>query len=71
MTKDEELTIVEMRALRDMLEQAKKDIHTLLEFYDCPRDFDYAMGELVKKIDEEIKPRWKGGTDVVQKNTAT
>lgn len=53
---DEEL---ELRALRDMLDQAKKDIKTLLEFYDCPRDFDFAMASLVQEIEEQIKPRYK------------
>ena len=70
-TKDEELTIVEMRALREMVESLKKDISTLCDFISTTTLMTSVdQFEKVKTImDRNYLP--KGGSDVAQKNSTT
>jgi hypothetical protein len=68
-TKDEELSIVEVRALRDMLEQTKKDLETVAEIFSTNTIFTNI--EIANKVNDILKKYLpKGGTDA-QKNTAT
>jgi hypothetical protein len=66
-TKEDELAIVEVRALRDLIEEMKRDIWQVHEF--LKQSSGDSIDEAAMKLLEKYLP--KGGTDVAQKNSAT
>lgn len=68
-TKDEELSIVEVRALRDMIDEMKKDLAQIHEYLKQSKDAGDSIDDEILKLVEKYLP--KGEPNGVQKNTAT